>query len=312
MPALTGFPLRLRAFVLNAIRAQYRFTLESINPESRSPPLAYYAAASPSYFVFGACCSLGSFGICPCYAVKNSMAKSSSRFTTTNWSVVLDVQNGNVELAREALEWLCVRYWRPVYVFIRSRGAVQHEAEDLTQSFFAFLLAKDTLKAVDPDKGRFRTFLLTALTNFLANEYDKRHTAKRGGELNFISLEEMISEEASTLEHCSAVRPENVFERRWATTVIGHVLERLKREYESSGKGPLYETLQVGLTGEVKPGDHAEWAGRLGLAESAVRVALHRLRRRFGELLRSEIAQTVASPEDVDDELRQLFTAIAG
>jgi len=213
--------------------------------------------------------------------------------------------------ATAALERLCRTYWYPIYAFVRRRGSDQHEAEDLTQAFFAFLLEKDTLKKVDRQKGKFRTFLLAALTNFLNNEWDKRQTLKRGGQRQIISLDEAAAEGLYLREPTDSLTPEKLFERRWASTVVEQVLARLKQEYVEGGKAGLFAKLEPALTGEVGTGVYAGWAAALGTSEGAVKVALHRMRRRFGELLRSEVAHTVSSPEEIDDEIRHLFAAIA-
>ncbi|MBI3848904.1 MAG: sigma-70 family RNA polymerase sigma factor [Verrucomicrobia bacterium] len=232
-------------------------------------------------------------------------------FSATHWSVVLAVGQTDLARATAALERLCRTYWYPIYAFIRRRGSDQHEAEDLTQAFFEFLLEKETLKKVDRRKGKFRTFLLAALTNFLTNEWDKRQTLKRGGQRQIISLDEAAAEGLYLREPVESLTPEKLFERRWALAVVEQVLSRLRQEYNTGGKAELIVQLEPALTGEVAPGAFAEWAAELGMSEGAVKVALHRLRRRFGEVLRSEIAHTVSSPEEIDHEIRQLFAAIA-
>jgi RNA polymerase sigma-70 factor (ECF subfamily) len=231
-------------------------------------------------------------------------------FSATHWSIVLAAGQGDLAGATAALERLCHLYWYPIYAFVRRRGAGQHEAEDLTQAFFAFLLEKESLKKVDRTKGKFRTFLLAALTNFLANEWDKRQTLKRGGQRAIVSLDE-TAEGLYLREPVESLTPEKLFERRWASALIEQVLARLKQEYGAGGKADLFAKLEPALTGETAAGVYAEWAAALGMSEGAVKVALHRLRRRFGEVLRSEIAHTVSSPEEIDDEIRQLFAAIA-
>jgi RNA polymerase sigma-70 factor (ECF subfamily) len=232
-------------------------------------------------------------------------------FTTTNWSVVLEVGQTDYGRAAGALEELCVRYWYPVYVFIRRRGSDAHEAKDLTQAFFTHLLEKETLKKVDRQKGKFRSFLLAAATNFLTNEWDKRQSLKRGGQHQIISLDDTEAEELYRQEPVAALTPENLYERRWAFTLLNEVLARLKEEYIAANKEELFAKLETGLVDEVNPGLYADWAVTLNMSEGAVRVAVHRLRRRFGELLRSEIARTVATPAEVDEEIRHLFAAIA-
>ncbi len=234
-----------------------------------------------------------------------------SVFSATHWSVVLAAGQTDFARAAAALERLCRGYWYPIYAFVRRRGFGHHEAEDLTQAFFAFLLEKETLKKVDRNKGKFRTFLLAALTNFLANEWDKGQTLKRGGHHQIISLDEAAAEGLYLREAGESLTPEKLFERRWASAIIEQALGRLKQEYITGGKADVFAKLEPSLTRDVTAGSHAEWAGELGMSEGAVKVALHRLRRRFGEILRSEIAHTVSSPEEIDDEIRHLFAAIS-
>jgi RNA polymerase sigma factor (sigma-70 family) len=237
--------------------------------------------------------------------------KKVSHFSTTNWSVVLEAGRTDVARAAAALERLCHKYWHPIYVFVRRRGSDHHEAEDLTQAFFAYLLEKETLKAVDRRKGKFRSFLLASLTNFLLNEWDRRQTLKRGGQREIISLDEMAAEKLYSQEPVEQFSPEKLFERRWAITIIEQVLARLKSEFAAAGKAELFVKLEAGLTGEVTPGLYADWSAALNMNEGAVKVALHRLRRRFGELLRSEVAYTVADPAEVAGEIRHLLAAIS-
>jgi RNA polymerase sigma-70 factor (ECF subfamily) len=214
--------------------------------------------------------------------------------------------------AAAALEELCRKYWPPIYAFVRRRGSKPHEAEDLTQAFFAHLLEHEGIKKAEQAKGKFRTFLLASLTNFLNNEWDKRQTLKRGGQRRIISLDEAVAEENYRNEPADLLTPERIFERRWAQTLVDRTMIQLKDEYDAREKGRLFAVLEPGLTGETPAGLCAEWAAALGMEEGAVRVALHRMRRRFGELLREEIARTVASQADIEEEIRQLFAAITG
>lgn len=228
-------------------------------------------------------------------------------FSTTHWSVVLNAGKDNARSAA-ALEKLCRQYWPPIHAFVRRRGADRHAAEDLTQAFFAHLLDKESLKKVDPKKGRFRTFLLASLTNFLANEWDKRRTLKRGAHYQIMPLHE-VAEEMYHCEPAGSATPEKLFDRRWALLVIEEVRKRLKEEY--ADKTELFAKLEPGLTGELSAGWYADAASELGMSEGATRVALHRLRRRFGDLLREEIGKTVACDEEIDGEIRHLFAAMA-
>jgi RNA polymerase sigma factor (sigma-70 family) len=231
-------------------------------------------------------------------------------FSATNWSVVLEAGRTDVARAAVALEPLCAKYWQPIYAFIRRRGSDHHRAEDLTQAFFAHLLEKRTLKTVDRRKGKFRSFMLASLTNFLTNEWDRRQTLKRGGGRQIVSFDEITAEELYRHEPVDQFSPEKIFERRWALTVIEQVFNRLENECKPD-KANLFITLKPGLTGEITPGLYADWATALNMNEGTVKVALHRLRRRFGELLRSEIAYTVADPAEVAVEIRHLLAVIS-
>jgi RNA polymerase sigma-70 factor (ECF subfamily) len=234
----------------------------------------------------------------------------SPEFTATHWSIVLEARHTDPQRAQTALETLCARYWYPLYAFVRRRGHDPHEAEDLTQSFFAYLLRKDALLQVDPGKGLFRTFLLSSLTNFLNDQWDRRQALKRGGGKQLISWDALEGESRFQAEPEAPLAPEKLFERRWAMTLIERVLLRLRREYETGGKLQQFQRLEPCLTGAIGQGFYEEAAAALGMKAGAVRVALHRLRRRLGEVLRSEVAQTVATPEEIDEEIRCLFAAL--
>ena len=241
----------------------------------------------------------------------NGPTDENPNFTTTNWSVVLEAGRTDYGRAARALEELCLRYWYPVYAYIRRRGSNHHEAKDLTQAFFIHLLQNKTLKKIDPEKGKFRSFLLAAATHFLTNEWDKRQSLKRGGQHQILSLDDGEVEKLYGLEPVTELTPEKWYDRRWAFTLLNAVLARLKEEYSVANKAELFARLEPGLVGEVNPGLYADWAVALNMSEGAVRVAVHRLRRRFGELLRAEIACTVATPAEVNEEIRHLFAAIA-
>lgn len=205
--------------------------------------------------------------------------------------------------AREALERLCRAYWYPLYAYVRRKGYDAPDAQDLTQSFFARLLEKDYLSAADRKKGRFRSFLLGSLEHFLAREWTRARAQKRGGGQPAFSLDAVDAEERYRLEPVDELSPDRLFDRRWAMTVIAEAMARLRGECVADGKGELFEKLAGLLSGEKGEGRHGELASALGLSEGAVKVALHRLRRRFGELVRDEIAQTVGTAEDIGDEV---------
>jgi RNA polymerase sigma-70 factor (ECF subfamily) len=212
--------------------------------------------------------------------------------------------------AREALATLCGMYWYPLYAFIRRRGSPPAEAEDSTQAFFVHLFEKEALRHVDPGKGRFRSFLLASLRNFLSDERAKTTAKKRGGGAVPISLDAEMAENRYALEPAHDVTPERLFERQWALTVIEQALARLRERYAGRGKGELFDVLKVFLSGEKRPVPYDEVARRLDLTELAVKVAVHRLRKRFRDALREEIAQTVVGVESIEDELRSLYAAL--
>ena len=232
-------------------------------------------------------------------------------FAVTRWTVVLaaaDEQSGTRR--RRALEELAQSYWFPLYAYIRRQGHNAPEAEDLTQEFFARLLEKKSLTAVDRDKGKFRSFLLASVKNFLANEWDKSQSLKRGGGQPLVALDAMDAETRYRLEPADDLTPERHYERRWALAVLDQVAARLRQEYLDRENGPLFEVLKDCLGAGGAAQDRAELARRLGMSEGAARVAIHRLRKRYRELLRDEISQTVATPELVDEEIRYLLDCL--
>jgi RNA polymerase sigma-70 factor (ECF subfamily) len=243
--------------------------------------------------------------------VARSSERGGSRFRTTRWTVVLAASGSDQPQARDAMATLCRVYWYPLYAFVRSRGSPPEEAEDLTQGFFAHLLEKDALRQVDPSKGRFRSFLLASFRNFLTDEWTKQRAEKRGGGIAPLSLDADAAEDRFALEPAHGLTPERIFERQWALTVIEQALARLQERYVRSGKRDHFEALKVFLS-ERRPVPQVDVARRLGLSELAVKVAIHRLRKRFHDALREEIAQTVATEQDVDRELRSLQAALDG
>jgi len=234
-------------------------------------------------------------------------------FAPTRWSRVIAARGKETTDARAALSELCRDYWRPLYVFIRRQGRAPHDAEDLTQGFFADLLGREALTKADQAKGRFRTFLLAALKNFLCNEWDRSQAQKRGGGAQLISInsedaEAMLNKDKALAD---ARSPDRLFDRQWALLMLERVLESLRRDYEATHKGPLFEALMPILTGGAGESAYAEIGADLGMSEGAVKVAAHRLRTRYRDALRAEIAQTVSSPEEVDTEWRELMAALA-
>ena len=231
---------------------------------------------------------------------------AAAEFTTTHWSVVLAAGQSSSPAAQAALEQLCRRYWYPLYAYVRRRGYSPEDAQDLTQSFFERLLERDLLADLRPVGARFRSFLLHALKNHLASEWTRAHAGKRGGSI--LSLDDLSPEARYAQEATNAESPDAAFERRWASTVLQQALDRLRQEHVAAGKEPLFDLLADGLTGATPSQPYAELAIKLGMTEAAVKMAVHRLRKRYGELLRLEVAQTVVTPAEIDQELRHLLS----
>jgi RNA polymerase sigma factor (sigma-70 family) len=235
-----------------------------------------------------------------------------SGFVTTHWSIVMAVGKGDSSQAAGALEQLCRMYWYPLYAYVRRQGHGAQEAEDLTQEFFTRFLAKEYFGRADPALGRFRSFLLACLKNFLAEQRRQARRLKRGGGQTTVSWDSQTAEERYRLEPADPVTPEQVYDRRWALTLLETVLARLADEQSAAGKQEVFTHLKGYLWEEARGANYAETAVQLNMTEGAVKVAVHRLRRRLRDLLREEVAQTVASGEDVDEELRHLIGAIRG
>lgn len=223
--------------------------------------------------------------------------------------MIVAATGGNSTQARRALAHLCETYWYPLYAFVRREGHGADDAQDLTQEFFARLLEKNWLSDADREKGKFRSLLLAAMRHFLANEWDRARAQKRGGGETVLSLDAQSAEARYAFEPADGMTADRIFERRWALTLLEQVLERLREEFAAAGRGRLFEELKAALTGEKVP--YAEIAARLNLNEGAVRVAVHRLRGRYRDLIRAEIAGTVATEGEVDGELQHLFAALA-
>ena len=232
-------------------------------------------------------------------------------FASTRWTVVLTAGRSDTARAQTALAELCQTYWYPLYAYVRHHGHSPHDAQDLTQAFFARLLEKQILALADRERGRFRTFLLTALKNFIHTEWEKARAEKRGGG-RVVSLDADDAETRFAREPVDSRTPEKLFEQNWALALLDAVYARLQREYEQAGKGELFRALKFCLTGARSAVPYAELAARLGLTEGAVKTLVHRLRQRYRELLREEVAHSVASREEVEEELNSLFRALAG
>jgi RNA polymerase sigma factor, sigma-70 family len=230
-------------------------------------------------------------------------------FTTTHWSVVLTAQ-GRSPAADEALEKLCRTYWWPLYGFVRRNGYGPEEAQDLTQGFFALLLERRDLDVVRREKGRLRSYLLISLKNFLAKARRHELTLKRGEGRALVPLDELLAREHADLEPVDSLTADKIYERRWALTLLEQVLTRLETEYRAAGNTILFDRLKEFLSDEPGRRSQAEVAAELGMSENAVKQAFHRLRQRYRQLLRDEIAQTVAVPGDVEDELRHFISVL--
>lgn len=242
----------------------------------------------------------------------SSSSKPAPVFATTRWSVVLAAGHGDSASARDALADLCQTYWYPLYAYARRRGHSPHDAQDLTQEFFARLLEGNWLARADRERGRFRSFLLSAMKHFLTNEWNRAHAQKRGGRKPILSLNDDSAEQRYRLEPVDTVTPEVLFERGWAMALLEDVLARLEREYDREGKRDLLEAMRPALTVDRARICYHELAEKLGMTETAVRVAVHRLRQRYRRLIRAEVASTVADPEEVQEEMRHLFNILAG
>jgi DNA-directed RNA polymerase specialized sigma24 family protein len=231
-------------------------------------------------------------------------------FETTHWSVVLAAGSGESSAAEHALERLCHSYWYPLYVYVRRQGYSTEDAQDLTQGFFEKLLQKDYLAQTDRNKGRFRAFLLASLKHFIADQRDRERAVKRGGGRPPLSLDAQQAEDRYRLEPVDALTPERLYERRWALTLIAQARATLRQEFVTDGKGELYDLLKGLEIGEPLGLTYASAGQRLGMSESAMKSAALRMRRRYGQLLRHEIAQTVGSEAEVDEEIRYLLKVV--
>jgi RNA polymerase sigma-70 factor (ECF subfamily) len=239
-------------------------------------------------------------------------ASTGGIFATTHWTVVLAAGRGDSPQAKVALEELCRTYWYPLYAYVRRHGHSREDAEDLTQGFFARLLEKNYLEGITNDKGKFRAFLLVALKRFLANEWDRANRQKRGGGVAPLSLDWQDAEARYQINPAHDLSPDKLYDRAWAVIVLERVITRLRDENNVDGKAGLYERLKPFLMLGKNEIPYPQAAATLKMSEGAVRVAVYRLRRRYRELLREEITQTLASPAQADEEMQSLFSALAG
>lgn len=241
----------------------------------------------------------------------NRHRNQQSVFVTTHWSIVLAAGLDSSRNAQAALEQLCRTYWYPLYTYVRRRGYSPHDAEDLTQSFFARLLEKDGLAKADRERGRFRTFLITSMNHLLADEWDKSRRQKRGGGQSIVSFDAATAEERYQLEPHDLSDPLAVFERRWVAMLMNAVLTRLEQEYCETGRRELFTRLKDFIAGDRGQISYAEAGRQIHLSENAVKQAVHRLRRRYRQLFRDEVAQTVVNPTEIDDEVRHILAVVS-
>ena len=241
----------------------------------------------------------------------NSGPSDAAGFAPTRWTLVLAAagKERSSQVA-DALAELCGVYWYPLYAYLRRRGYDAHAAEDLTQEFFAQLLANDALQGVAPSKGKFRSFLLAAVKHLAANQWDRSQAKKRGGGQAIVSLDTSAAENRFQLEPAHELTPERLFERQWALTVLEQTLARLRAEFTAAGKASLFDGLHANLTADRRSVPYAQLALALGMTEGAVKMEVHRMRRRYRQLLRNEISQTVADPDEIDEEIRYLLSRL--
>ena len=309
------FPADLKCEQANGVRggcrSNWRLTLHALNrfEASRSNVCSVTCRldfGTPFYLTRGVSAAADD-------VTSSSAAGPESRggiaFTTTHWSVVLEAQ-GESPAAQEALEKLCRTYWWPIYGFVRRQGVGSEEAKDITQGFFALLLERRDLDAVRQEKGRLRSYLLTSLKHFLTNEHNRAVAIKRGEGQRLIPLEDLRARERNGFEPADTLAADQIYERRWALSVLDQVLARLGDEYRAAGNIQLFDRLQKSLTDEPGRPSPADTAHEFGMTESAVRQASYRLRRRYRQVLREEIAHTVMAPGDIDDELRHLIAVL--
>jgi RNA polymerase sigma factor (sigma-70 family) len=241
----------------------------------------------------------------------SSVPAGVGQFPPTLWTMVLLAGGEPGDQAGDALAQLCQRYWYPLYAYLRRRGQSAHDAEDLTQGFFLHLLSRRGLAKVQRQRGKFRSFLLSSLQNYVSDEWDRSRAQKRGGGAALVSLDAQDAEKRYSAEPAGPMDPELLFEHRWAVTILDRALERLEAEYQAAGKAQRFEALRIFLTGEPQGVSYAETGARIGLSDGAVKVAVLRMRQRYRELVRGEIAHTIESEADIDEEMRHLLAILS-
>ncbi len=243
--------------------------------------------------------------------MNDNATRPADQFSTTRWSVVLVAGQDPSPESAAALEKLCHAYWLPICVFARRKGWSEEDAKDLTQQFFARLLERKDFSGLNAGKGKFRTFLLTAFTHFLANEYDRASALKRGGGRIIISLEQFSAEELGGLAPAEEVSPGTLYDLRWARAILQTALQHLKAEMCRAGKPEQFDTFKPFLTDQAAAGEYAAIAAKIGVEAASVPVLVHRLRQRYRELVRAEVAQTVSSPLELEEEMHHLFAVLS-
>ncbi len=241
----------------------------------------------------------------------SATAASPSVFPSTHWSVVVAAGSGDTTPSSLAFERLCQSYWPPIYAYLRRRGFSKQDAEDLTQGFFGRLLDGRPFAALEPAKGRFRSWLLVVLKHHLGHELEKAHAQKRGGGVSHVPFDELLAESRLDLSCAATIEPDQFYDRHWALTLLARAADRLQASYLAEGHPELHQELRGYVSGEASTTSYAETATRLGMTESAVKSAVHRMRQRYQQFIRDEVAQTVATPGEVDDELRELIAVMA-
>ena len=245
-------------------------------------------------------------------SIATGRLKRQAVFVTTHWSAVLSAGRADTKSSHDALAKLCQSYWYPLYAYVRRRGNPPADAQDLTQAFFEQLLERQSLACADPQRGRFRSFLLTALNNFLVSEWKKAKAKKRGGAWQILSLDLAAAEHRYDLEPSVESSPDKAYDKQWALTLLNAVLNKLEEEYKRADKADFFAELKQTLTGRSESQPYGELAVKLKMNEGTIKVAVHRLRKRFRELIRAEIANTVASPGEVNSEMQHLLAALTG
>jgi len=239
-------------------------------------------------------------------------APGAEAFKTTHWSVVFASGHDSESVARQALEQLCQAYWFPLYAFVRRQGLSAEDAQDLTQAFFERFLERGYFALADPERGRFRTFLLTSIKRFLTQEWRRTNRQKRGGNQALVPFEAEDAEGRYAAQPLNELSPDRLYDRRWAEALLERVMARLARDYESTGRTAVYTQLQQFLWGGQAEVSYSDISAKLAMSEGAVKVAVHRLRHRFRDLLREEVANTVRTPDQIEEELQHLLAAFAG